>query len=99
MSPSNIATPVYFNATRTPQTYTLSLHDALPISLGARQLPPARCRDRRAESFARRHRVDPAAHRGGLGAGRRFPRARSEEHTSELQSRGHIVCRLSLEKK
>src|SRR2546429_5804093 len=30
---------------------------------------------------------------------RRFPRLRSEEHTSELQSRLHLVCRLLLEKK
>src|SRR5690625_6057460 len=36
--------------------------------------------------------------RGGRGAHDR-PRYRSEEHTSELQSRGHLVCRLLLEKK
>src|SRR5690606_41019625 len=40
---------------------------------------------------------DPAVRRGGAGALRR--RARSEEHTSELQSRENLVCRLLLEKK
>src|SRR5439155_23698080 len=49
-----------------------------------------------------------AQQRAGIGASRRFrsrvpgkkhPRLRSEEHTSELQSRGHLVCRLLLEKK
>src|SRR5690625_6669382 len=46
----------------------------------------------------RRSRIDAAV---GLTAGRRAARAavRSEEHTSELQSRGHLVCRLLLENK
>src|SRR5215510_16294827 len=65
----------FFNDTATTEIYTLSLHDALPIS----RRPP------------RPHGEPP---RGGSGASRR-----SEEHTSELQSRGHLVCRLLLEKK
>src|SRR5947208_13179367 len=69
----------FFNDTATTEIYTLSLHDALPISAGEHGLP-ARDRDG----------VDD-------GAGRRFPR--SEEHTSELQSPDHLVCRLLLEKK
>src|SRR2546429_2519876 len=69
----------FFNDTATTEIYTLSLHDALPISC-ARSGSRGRPRD------ARRGRQ--AARRG-----------RSEEHTSELQSRLHLVCRLLLEKK
>src|SRR2546422_8553235 len=81
----------FFNDTATTEIYTLSLHDALPISAPASGAPTA-CRPglRR-----RRHRGRPARRR------RRSPgrHARSEEHTSELQSRLHLVCRLLLEKK
>src|SRR6201984_3953611 len=68
----------FFNDTATTEIYTLSLHDALPISMRSY----ARCR---------LHTRDPPADP--------ISRARSEEHTSELQSRGHLVCRLLLEKK
>src|SRR5215216_8166854 len=66
----------FFNDTATTEIYTLSLHDALPISrtVGREQ--------------ALHHRP---------GHRRRF--GRSEEHTSELQSPDHLVCRLLLEKK
>src|SRR6266581_928025 len=66
----------FFNDTATTEIYTLSLHDALPISSGC-----------------------------GVGiccTMRRVPTPawmRSEEHTSELQSPVHLVCRLLLEKK
>src|SRR5438445_10219756 len=70
-------TAFFFNDTATTEIYTLSLHDALPISAS---------RHRRA--WPRPGRADPA--RG---------RIRSEEHTSELQSRQYLVCRLLLEKK
>src|SRR2546422_7695118 len=88
----------FFNDTATTEIYTLSLHDALPIYCGgddARAWAPSRT----------------GAGRGGLapapGAAARQPGAcdlaraarRSEEHTSELQSRLHLVCRLLLEKK
>src|SRR2546429_4489986 len=82
----------FFNDTATTEIYTLSLHDALPISVGdrdsvAHRRGPRR-RDRRA-GIAR-----------GVQHGTGAPRlARSEEHTSELQSRLHLVCRLLLEKK
>src|SRR2546429_993456 len=77
----------FFNDTATTEIYTLSLHDALPISrLRLR-------RERRSDSTAAAR-----AHRGRRRAARRA-RARSEEHTSELQSRLHLVCRLLLEKK
>src|SRR5256885_11112306 len=76
----------FFNDTATTEIYTLSLHDALPISrrhARARALPPGA--HRRSERGDRRR------------AARR--RSRSEEHTSELQSPCNLVCRLLLEKK
>src|SRR5438445_6113928 len=78
----------FFTDPATTEIYTLSLHDALPISHGTR---------------------DSASDPPSLGAYSRrwvgvyFPdagqRVRSEEHTSELQSRQYLVCRLLLEKK
>src|SRR5215510_16266770 len=77
----------FFNDTATTEIYTLSLHDALPI----------RGRERNGAALSGGARGQAAvlqrARRSGI-AGRR-----SEEHTSELQSRGHLVCRLLLEKK
>src|SRR3712207_6934953 len=93
----------FFNDTATTEIYTLSLHDALPICRGGRaaalhHLRGARAgRDRRpgrVRAFAFTRATAPAA---SLGR-RRFPQ-RSEEHTSELQSRQYLVCRLLLEKK
>src|SRR5207253_9136853 len=85
---------------------TLSLHDALPISDCARA-PAARPRRRAALhglGHARRpwrrlfqHRRNRLVRCRGPVGGRVSPR--SEEHTSELQSRGHLVSRLLLEKK
>src|SRR5690625_6868959 len=63
--------------------YSLSLHDALPIFIG-RSATAHRGRCRFGRTF-----------RGAAGNQRR---GRSEEHTSELQSRGHLVCPLLLEK-
>src|SRR5438105_12918617 len=68
----------FFNDTATPEIYTLSLHDALPISPFFSEkcaIPPCDVPERRRTSD------------------------RSEEHTSELQSRVDLVCRLLLEKK
>src|SRR3712207_6892612 len=98
------ATCVVFNDTATAEIYTLSLHDALPISAQPEaQQGPARARAVR--DRAQRGRAgDPgrrAAERAGVGA-RHSPRhrpLRSEEHTSELQSRQYLVCRLLLEKR
>src|SRR5207253_9779542 len=92
-----------FFFTHPPPTYiyTLSLHDALPISLSLRRRRSEG--DRVLHLGVRRQRAH--AHPGTRwpdrprrAAGRRR-RTRSEEHTSELQSRGHLVCRLLLEKK
>src|SRR2546429_7066787 len=84
----------FFNDTATTEIYTLSLHDALPIY--QRDLHGA-------QDLGRRRRgahlpVALAVHRGDR-AGPQGASARSEEHTSELQSRLHLVCRLLLEKK
>src|SRR5438105_10711226 len=71
----------FFNYTATPDIYTLSLHDALPISRAALRLG----------RLGRSRRLRPRARQRQAG--------RSEEHTSELQSRVDLVCRLLLEKK
>src|SRR3989442_4498884 len=84
----------FFNDTATTEIYTLSLHDALPISLADRDRAGDHARGRRAPR-ARPARVDADLRPRGHERARR----RSEEHTSELQSRPHLVCRLLLEKK
>src|SRR5207244_6076445 len=89
-----------FTVTPTPAIYTLSLHDALPICEGDGD----RLALRRPESVPRRL-GEQSARRWGSARRRRCgrstlpPSARSEEHTSELQSPDHLVCRLLLEKK
>src|SRR3712207_7711043 len=86
----------FFNDTATTEIYTLSLHDALPI---------LRFQKRNSRKF-----VSRVLHiRGPIGPEspdnpRPVPNPkpymlRSEEHTSELQSRQYLVCRLLLEKK
>src|SRR2546426_12235689 len=75
----------FFNDTATTEIYTLSLHDALPIS-GARAAPIVAGAARTGRA---RHALRHAAPH----------RERSEEHTSELQSPCNLVCRLLLEKK
>src|SRR6266436_9717173 len=79
----------FFNDTATTEIYTLSLHDALPIS--PRSTRPTAARP---ASTSRRPRTTSAP-----TTSRRPSWSRSEEHTSELQSRLHLVCRLLLEKK
>src|SRR2546422_11046317 len=76
----------FFNDTATTEIYTLSLHDALPIYPHADSPDAAR--------LAARGRIQAAARAVPALRG-----MRSEEHTSELQSRLHLVCRLLLEKK
>src|SRR5947208_3564100 len=105
----------FFHGPATTEIYTLSLHDALPIS--SRQRTPPRPGDGRADDgdlrpaagalgrrqSDRRGRIchDRGALRGsraGADDGGGVALARSEEHTSELQSPDHLVCRLLLEK-
>src|SRR3712207_8788053 len=93
----------FFNDTATTEIYTLSLHDALPIS-GAgqgrrrRRLDDAEVGHLHSPVVTDQHvgRLDVAVYQPlSVGGGQR----RSEEHTSELQSRQYLVCRLLLEKK
>src|SRR5439155_25794509 len=90
-------TPFFFlNDTPTTEIYTLSLHDALPISRGTARLVVAP----RPQSGWPASSVCVLPQRSGrLSSVPPPPCGRSEEHTSELQSRGHLVCRLLLEKK
>src|SRR5438552_11327259 len=83
-----------YSDTATTEIYTLSLHDALPISSDARpSAPPIPAHRRRARSP---HLLQEQQ---SLPVWEAFRRSRSEEHTSELQSPDHLVCRLLLEKK
>src|SRR5215216_7982724 len=79
----------FFNDTATTEIYTLSLHDALPISPRTRRRPMIRISIGVVSLILS---LLLAARALGL-----VPR--SEEHTSELQSPDHLVCRLLLEKK
>src|SRR3712207_8357860 len=91
----------FFNGTATTEIYTLSLHDALPIC--------APQDDTSAPSSTRRRKrpvwlPSAAATSSGVPSATTRPpfsppSGRSEEHTSELQSRQYLVCRLLLEKK
>src|SRR3712207_7065470 len=84
-------TVFFFNDTATTEIYTLSLHDALPICVQDGQLDLDRFERDVAEARAARAAGDAKEAARLLGA-------RSEEHTSELQSRQYLVCRLLLEK-
>src|SRR3712207_8696610 len=86
----------FFNDTATTEIYTLSLHDALPIS----SRPATRIRAGKPLRDFRLFKVGTkrgSNHRDISSDG--DVRQRSEEHTSELQSRQYLVCRLLLEKK
>src|SRR2546427_8725901 len=97
----------FLNDTATTEIYTLSLHDALPIS--PRRSALARVvgeRVGRALHFRLAHRqpggLRPLQHEGAIDQRvehRPGLLGRSEEHTSELQSQSNLVCRLLLEKK
>src|SRR5438876_9069594 len=91
---------LFFNAPASSKLYTLSLHDALPISpdlTGAQSFGPF-TRLRPPSYLAREPVLVGTAF--GLHVGERSGVIeRSEEHTSELQSPVHLVCRLLLEKK
>src|SRR2546430_3388580 len=96
--PATISSFFFFNDTATTEIYTLSLHDALPISGLLLGLPV---------TYVWRTVVDPFLRNGmptGWDTGAYIAWAnsfslRSEEHTSELQSQSNLVCRLLLEKK
>src|SRR3712207_7640527 len=93
----------FFNDTATTEIYTLSLHDALPISVrpllhGVRRRGGGDGHRRRERRRARRRRRRHAVSFRRTWARVRRDHDRSEEHTSELQSRQYLVCRLLLEK-
>src|SRR5689334_24878017 len=93
----------FFNDTATTEIYTLSLHDALPIStaefmiskewIEEKVLRPLQSQDAVVIPCEVKIHDEKGNH---LTTGKVF---RSEEHTSELQSQFHLVCRLLLEKK
>src|SRR3712207_8836360 len=101
----------FFNDTATTEIYTLSLHDALPISaLSTRRRPPHSCAP--STTWPRTWRASsgacitppcgpkrPFTYARTTSRGLKRKAGRSEEHTSELQSRQYLVCRLLLEKK
>src|SRR3712207_7553924 len=90
----------FFNDTATTEIYTLSLHDALPISGSPRTGSPHP--DPFGTILDAPEPMGGPASTGKPGPARAPSRSsgvRSEEHTSELQSRQYLVCRLLLEKK
>src|SRR5690606_42132458 len=99
---------VFFTAPASTAISTLSLHDALPISrhdscARRRRRPPghrpAAPRRRRRDLERAASHLRPRRRRDRRGHRHHAPGLRSEEHTSELQSRENLVCRLLLEKK
>src|SRR3712207_8625157 len=97
----------FFNDTATTEIYTLSLHDALPIfdprrsssGLIRSRVPIETPPDVIKTSAPRIASSKRAARSSSVSRARPFQTGRSEEHTSELQSRQYLVCRLLLEKK
>src|SRR3712207_7901450 len=92
-----------FNETATTEIYSHSLHDALPILVDAvreyeRKREHAESDDDRGQDEGLRHGVGEPIRRDPF-RNQRWLGARSEEHTSELQSRQYLVCSLLLEKK
>src|SRR5260221_1401592 len=88
MGPNPYICLVFFNDPATTEIYTLSLHDALPISSVSA-----------ARSAARASATSSSHDASGLApATAHHSAVRSEEHTSELQSHSDLVCRLLLEK-
>src|SRR5258708_23364911 len=88
----------FFNDTATTEIYTLSLHDALPICR-RHQSGSRRRGDRGPLSPGSLSSSRPVSTSRASAAGAEAREVRSEEHTSELQSPDHLVCRLLLEKK
>src|SRR3712207_8925135 len=101
----------FFNDTATTEIYTLSLHDALPISGWSSSAFVAELLSSAPSMGDLRRFSTPIVSPQGLNTGpcateadegrgaQGEQRSRSEEHTSELQSRQYLVCRLLLEKK
>src|SRR5690242_21580509 len=86
----------FFHDSATTGIYTLSLHDALPISVRSGPAPSPGCTSRRSRGS---HYHQGRGQRDWRPSGVGCPVQSSEEHTSELQSHVNLVCRLLLEKK
>src|SRR3712207_7517825 len=90
----------FFNDTATTEIYTLSLHDALPILHGKRgNAGGLNDRKKLSENSEQNPFLSLWSADRRLRHAHHHPCCRSEEHTSELQSRQYLVCRLLLEKK
>src|SRR5690349_23644952 len=94
------STCFFFNDTAPTEIYTLSLHDALPIWISSHGVQPHRG-ENTSEGFSLFSVRNSSVSRARLSRTKALTiaGARSEEHTSELQSRRDLVCRLLLEKK
>src|SRR5690606_41476047 len=88
---------LFFSAPATPEIYTLSLHDALPISYVP--CPPAKPTSFSNSAAPPTGCAAPMSCTSSCSNTSLQSPIRSEEHTSELQSRENLVCRLLLEKK
>src|SRR5258708_39639706 len=99
MAKRTICSFFFFNDTATTEIYTLSLHDALPIYEGGvcRGICAMDLRTMEVKTFAADAVIFATGGNGAIFG--RSTNSRSEEHTSELQSPDHLVCRLLLEKK
>src|SRR2546429_5196001 len=86
----------FINDTAPTEIYTLSLHDALPIFRG---LQNGALVALKIHAAVAQHEKVGCRHDFQVRVGPTGLHARSEDHTSELQSRLHLVCRLLLEKK
>src|SRR3989441_6316870 len=105
----------FLNDTATPEIYPLPLHDALPIfetsgsrgerarnspyGPGGEPVPAGSAGPRHGAARRVHRRAEPRGRQARSDESARRSRARSEEHTSELQSLAYLVCRLLLEKK
>src|SRR5437764_4506595 len=89
----------FFNDTASPEIYTLSLHDALPILQGVPDATGVAVQIAGHEAPVRFTFADCKPEFAGTKWPADWKNLRSEEHTSELQSPMYLVCRLLLEKK
>src|SRR5205814_4404420 len=94
-----VAVLSFSTAPAPPQLYTLSLHDALPISPEEDRAELALLVLEREVDVSRRRGAEVGDLARHPDSSHPAPSGRSEEHTSELQSLRHLVCRLLLEKK
>src|SRR5688572_32419042 len=98
-TPDSLSLFFFFNDTATTEIYTLSLHDALPISMMNLVGHTQQQLQQKTQNLVRALRSPGVRGQWGEVQLRKVVELRSEEHTSELQSQSNLVCRLLLEKK